>query len=220
MSTRRRLRYRLLLVGLTCSACTRGESDAARVPAASVDQSLGWNTARVDTLHRFGREDQDGRGEAVDRAIAARDTAMLFGALRADSARTRWLRAAVARHGWPSRTIAGDSAQQAAWNILQHSPDTAWQAAMLPELERLASNGELTQADVALLTDRIFVHRGQPQRYGSQFYEMDGRWMPEAIEDIAALDVRRASVGLQPMAAYARLLGEQTKLPVVWPPGR
>jgi len=220
MSTRLPLRQALTLVIFTCSACTRGESDAARVPSAIVAQSPGWTAARVDTLHRLGREDQDGRGEALDQAIAARETAVLFAAMRADSARTLWLRAAVARHGWPSRTIAGDSAQQAAWYILQHSPDTAWQAAILPDLERLASNGQLSQADVALLTDRIFVHRGQPQHYGSQFDLQDGRWIPEPIEDIAALDMLRASVGLPPMAAYARLLGERTKLPVVWPPGR
>jgi hypothetical protein len=140
--------------------------------------------------------------------------------LRADSGRTRWLRAAVARDGWPARSTAGDSAQQAAWFILQHSPDTAWQAAMLPDLERLASSGELPTPDVALLTDRILVHRGQPQRYGSQFDMADGRLVPEPVADLAGLDARRASVGLPPMAEYVRMLAEQTKLPVVWPPRR
>jgi hypothetical protein len=178
-----------------------------------------WDTSRLDTLVRLGREDQAGR-EALAQAAAAQDTATLFASLRADSARTRWLRAAVARNGWPSRTSAGDSAQQAAWLILQHSPDTAWQAAMLPDLERLAASGELPQADVALLTDRILVHRGQPQRYGSQFDMADGRLVPATVEDVAGLDARRARVGLPPMAEYVRLLAKQTKLPVVWPPRR
>jgi len=36
----------------------------------------------------------------------------------------------------------------------------------------------------------------------------------------AGIDGRRASVGLPPMAEYVRMLAEQTKLPVVWPPRR
>lgn len=201
------------------SACRAGSSETPRGQDTSAVASAGWDASRVDTLVRLGREDQAGR-DALARAAAAQDTATLSASLRADSARTRWLRAAVARSGWPSRTSARDSAPQAAWLILQHSPDTAWQAAMLPDLERLASRGELPQADVALLTDRILVHRGRPQRYGSQFDMAEGRLVPEPVEDVAGLDARRASVGLPPMAEYVRLLAAQTQLPVVWPPRR
>ncbi len=201
------------------SACSAGTSITPRGKDSSAAASAGWHSSRVDTLVRLGREDQAGR-EALAQAAAQQDTAILFASLRTDNARTRWLRAAVARDGWPSRVIAGDSAQQAAWLILQHSPDTAWQAAMLPDLERLGASGELPRADVALLTDRILVHRGQPQRYGSQFDMEDGRLVPEPVEDVARLDARRASVNLPPMTEYVRLLAEQTKLPVVWPPRR
>jgi hypothetical protein len=209
----------LTSVVILSSACTAGGSEMPGGQDSSAIASARWDASRLDTLVRLGREDQAGR-EALAQAAAAQDTATLFASLRADSARTRWLREAVARDGWPSRTSAGDSAQQAAWLILQHSPDTAWQAAMVPDLERLAATGELPQADVALLTDRILVHRGQPQRYGSQFDMADGRLVPEPVEDVTGLDARRARVGLPPMAEYVRVLAEQTQLPVVWPPRR
>jgi hypothetical protein len=214
-----RLRSLLATVMLAVSACTPSTPDASAGSATNATPAARWDVSRIDTLLRLGREDQAGR-EALAQAATAQDTATLLATLRADSGRTRWLRAAVARDGWPARSTAGDSAQQAAWLILQHSPDTAWQAAMLPDLERLASSGELPTPDVALLTDRILVHRGQPQRYGSQFDMADGRLVPEPVVDLAGLDARRASVGLPPMAEYVRMLAEQTKLPVVWPPRR
>jgi hypothetical protein len=207
------------VLALAVAACASG-APPGRLSRDSASAPPGrWDAASADTLVRLGREDQDGR-DALAHAVVAQDTGVIFAAMRADSARTRWLRAAVARDGWPTRASAGDSAPKAAWLILQHSPDTAWQAAMLPELERLGRGGEIPMPDVALLTDRVLVHRGQPQRYGSQFDIVGGRLVPAPVADLATLDERRASVGLPPMAEYVKALGEQTKLPVTWPPDR
>lgn len=206
----------LAIALIVAGACTSAVRPAAR--NASSASTPGWDASRLDPLVRLGREDQAGR-ESLARAMVAQDTATLFASMRTDSARTRWVRAAIGRHGWPLRAAAGDSAVQAAWLILQHTPDTAWQAAMLPELERLARTGELQPAGVAMLMDRVLVQRKQPQRYGSQFSVVNGRLVPDPIDDLARLDARRGSVGLQPMAEYVRLLAEQTGLPVVWPPG-
>jgi hypothetical protein len=180
---------------------------------------LPWDAARADSLARLESGDQQGR-DALAKAVATRDTAVIFASMRADSARTRWLRAEIAERGWPLRAVVGDTAARAAWLILQHSPDTAWQASMLPTLEQLGRRGEIPLPDVALLTDRVRVHRGQRQLYGSQFDIVNGRLVPAPIADIPNLDARRASVGLGPIAEYVKVLGEQTGLPVVWPPSR
>lgn len=188
---------------------------AAQAPAPWV----AWPTLLIDTLVRLGRDDQRGRA-ALGQAAAGRDTATLARAEAADSVRSAWLRRTVRVHGWPTRTAAGIAAAEAAWLILQHSPMYDWQADMLPTLERLAARGELPPPDLALLTDRVLVHRGEPQRYGSQFDLVDGRLVPARVADPAGLDARRAAVGLPPMAEYARMLGELYKLPVAWPPAR
>lgn len=207
----------MLLVSSTVGCASRAASNGAKADAST--PATGWMPAQVDTLLRLGREDQEGRNDLA-RALAAKDTAVLFASMRADSARTRWLRGAVVLHGWPRRADAGDSAAKSAWLILQHSPDTAWQAAMLPELVRLGHQREIPLSEVALLIDRVLVNEGKPQRYGSQFSVADGRLVPAPVEDLRTLDERRASMGLPPMSEYVTRLGEAMKLPVTWPPGR
>ena len=150
--------------------------------------------------------------------VARNDTAVLFRFMRADSARTRRLKEIVARHGWLTPALVGKDGVGAAWLILQHSPDYAWQEQMLPVLERAAAAGEMSRTDVALLTDRVLVHRGKPQRYGNSFSFKDGRLVADPIEDIAGLDARRAAIGLPTMSEYVRQLAEAYKTPVEWPP--
>jgi hypothetical protein len=166
---------------------------------------------------QLGRDDQLGRA-MLAQAVAAQDTATLFRSVRADSAHSRWLRRTLGEHGWPTRAIAGDSAVHVAWLILQHSPFSDWQAEVLPALEELAARGEVPRADLALFTDRVLVHGGQPQRYGSQFNVVNKQLVPFPVADLPRLDIRRAEVGLPPMTEYVRMLGEAAKLPVAWPP--
>lgn len=205
----------LIVAGLVCGACAaQPHARGAATPSAGAG---GWSTALVDTLVRLGREDQEGRA-GLAQAAAAGDTATLKQSLRADSARSLWLRRVVREHGWPTRAGMADSAAHVAWLILQHSPFYDWQGEMLPTLEQLAARGELPPPDLALFTDRVLVHRGQPQRYGTQFNVAGGRLVPAPIADLPRLDARRAAVGLPPMADYVQMLGEMYQLPVVWPP--
>jgi hypothetical protein len=213
---RRSARLILLIVGsMVCGACAA--RPAVRAGGSPSARAGAWIPALADTLLRLGREDQDGRA-ALAQAAAARDTATLFRVMRADSARSLWLRRVVRERGWPARASVGDSAAAVAWLILQHTPFYEWQDEMLPTLEQLAARGELPPPDLALFTDRVLVHRGQPQRYGSQFDVVGGRLVPARIADLPQLDARRAAVGLPPMAEYVRMMGEMYNLPVVWPP--
>ena len=206
----------VLIVGaLAAGACAaRPGARAAGGPSA---RPAAWSPALADSLLRLGREDQDGRA-ALAQAAAARDTATLFRMMRADSARSLWLRRVVRERGWPARASVGDSAAGVAWLILQHTPFYAWQDELLPTLEQLAARGELPPQELALFTDRVLVHHRQPQRYGTQFNVAGGRLVPSPIADLTRLDARRAAVGLPPMAEYVRMLGEMYNLPVVWPP--
>lgn len=204
----------LIAVGVVGSACAAEPGARAGRRAARAGE---WSPALVDTLLRLGREDQHGR-TALGQATAAGDTATLMRTMRADSARSVWLRRVVQAHGWPTRASMPDSAARMAWLILQHSPFQDWQGEMLPTLEQLATRGELPLPDVALLTDRVLVRRGQPQRYGSQFIQVRDRLVPLPISDLPQLNARRAAMGLPPMTEYVRRLGEMNQLSVEWPP--
>lgn len=213
-----RLALCALVVAPLAGGCHRTRVPQETAPSAAARSS----PPRVDSalareLIRMGEEDQAGRGDLA-RAVTRGDTAVLRRFMAGDSVRTTRLQRIVAEHGWPTRSLAGPEAAMAAWLLLQHSPDNAWQARMLPSLERAAAAHEIRPQDLAMLTDRVLVHSGKPQRYGNSFSVRDGRLVPDPIERLDGLDARRAAVGLPPMAEYARVLGEMNGLPVDWPP--
>ena len=174
------------------------------------------NTALRAELELLGREDQAAR-EGFGAAAAGNDTAYMHRLLRGDSARVARLKQIVGTHGWPGKSLVGEEAAGAAWLILQHTDDVAWQASMLPVLLDLAKAGEVQLSEVALRTDRVLVRQGLPQRYGNSFSVKDGVLVADPIEDLPGLDARRREMGLPPMREYVKALGEAFKLPVQWP---
>jgi Family of unknown function (DUF6624) len=123
------------------------------------------------------------RGKAWSNAIKSNNAAFREKLIEGDAARTKRLKETVAAYGWPTVALIGRDGVDAAWLILQHSPDTSWQEEMLPRLQAPSEAGDIPQADVALLTDRVLVHAGRPQRYGSSFSIVSGRLVADAIED-------------------------------------
>ena len=196
------------VVLVLCAACTPDSHRPVRDSGAVV-------AALRDTLVRLRAEDQAGR-DSIGLAITHNDTAFIQRVMRADSARTRWLGAVVTTFGWPRRSVLGDTAAEAAWLIVQHS-SSEFQEQMLPILETEAKQGEVSAANVAMLFDRVRVHRGQPQRYGTQFEVTGNRLVPDTIADPGIVDSLRASVGLPPMAEYVKQLESMYRLPVQWP---
>lgn len=170
----------------------------AQQPKPALDESL-----RAELLVR-GRKDQEVRqvfmtGRA-DSAAVARMNAV-------DASNTIFLKKVVAERGWPGPSSVGRDGEQAAFLIAQHAVlDTAFMVQLLPLLERAYAAGEAEGQQVALLTDRIARHRGQPQIYGTQASIVDGRFVLDPIADSAGVDARRAKLGIPPVARYMRLL--------------
>jgi len=168
-------------------------------------------------LVRLVREDQTDR-DAVSDALKTNDPAPMKRMNEHDAARTARLKEIVAEHGWPTVALVGKEGVNAAWLLLQHTDDVAWQASLLPAVERAAEAGEVRKQDLATLTDRVLVRSGKPQRYGCSFSLKDGKMVADPIEDVAHVDGRRATMGLPPMTEYVRVLADVYQLPVVWPP--
>jgi hypothetical protein len=92
------------LVACAAASLTIGCSARGARPGDPSPAHAGtWGAPQVDTLIRLGREDQAGR-DVLAQAMVRQDTAVLLASMRADSAHTRWLRAAVMRYGWPARS--------------------------------------------------------------------------------------------------------------------
>jgi hypothetical protein len=168
-------------------------------------------------LLRMRAEDQDGR-ERVAQALTSGDTLFVKALMARDTALTRRLQVLVARHGWPTRAMVGADGVEAAWLVLQHSPDLPWQRELLPRIWEASRTGDVRPAEAAMLEDRIRTNSGVPQRYGNSFEVVDGELRPHPIENLDGLEARRREVGLPPMADYVKVLAEVYKLPVAWPP--
>lgn len=123
-----------------------------------------------------------------------------------DADNTSFLKRIVMERGWPGRSMVGRDGATAAFLIVQHSADTSFQAKVLPLIEKAFAAGDAEGQQVALLTDRVAVHRHQPQVYGTQASIVKGRFALDPIADSANVDARRARVGMPPVAAYMRIL--------------
>lgn len=124
-----------------------------------------------------------------------------------DHRNTAWLKAEVARHGWPTITQVGKQSASNAWLLVQHADDDPlFQLDMLRLMEPLVAEDEIDKHDFALLTDRVLLPLTGKQRYGSQFTCDEKGWHPQPLEDEAQVDVRRKSLGLPPIAEYRQTL--------------
>jgi hypothetical protein len=125
-----------------------------------------------------------------------------------DRNNTKYLKRLVAQEGWPTTSGVGKEAAHAAWLLAQHADhDPEFQAQCLKLMKSLPDD-EVLAMNLAYLEDRVRVHRKQPQRYGTQFYQDGDYYGPRPIEDIENLDTRRQSVGLGPFKDYEAIMEE------------
>ncbi|MHC4946826.1 MAG: DUF6624 domain-containing protein [Planctomycetota bacterium] len=126
-----------------------------------------------------------------------------------DAANTARMKEIVDARGWPGFSLVGEDGALAAFLLVQHADaDPAFQERCLPLLAEAVEAGEASPRDVAYLTDRIRMHAGEPQVYGTQVHWVDGAPEPLPIEDPDRVDERRAEVGLGPLSEYmARFSG-------------
>ncbi|MDE6395238.1 MAG: hypothetical protein K2K77_07850 [Duncaniella sp.] len=105
-------------------------------------------------------------------------------------------------YGWPKKDVVGGNAS-ALWLVIQHA-DPATQKKVFPMLKEAVRMKQLKASSLAMLEDRILVAEGKKQIYGSQFDTdpVSGKWILCPIEDETNVDMRRAEVGLEPLADY------------------
>jgi hypothetical protein len=180
-------------------------------PGDDMDETL-----RAELLARHD-EDQRIRHLAAQAATAGGRLPHEIGQewSRIDQGNTAWLAELTRQHGWPGRSQVGDDGAQAAWLLAQHADHTAdQQREFLGLLREAVAAGEASAAHLAYLEDRVRVHAGQPQLYGTQFTQDADGLRPEPIEDREHLEERRAAAGLGPFAEYeARMHGHQAQEP-------
>jgi hypothetical protein len=188
----------------------------------SIEQPAGWQSGAhlwrcaVAMACRLGYRDEALRAELLRRrdidqaergqyAGASEDKARI---IAMDDANTAWLRRVIDRAGWPGSLLVGADGAHAAWLIVQHADrHPAFQRRCLKLLTRSVARGEASQADLAYLTDRILLARGEPQLYGTQLSARADGFAAARLRDPETVDTRRAAMGLGALAeqlAHAR----------------
>lgn len=112
------------------------------------------------------------------------------------------LRELIKLHGWPTEEVAGKDGAEAAWLIAQHAVgEPEFQRRVLRLLQGNIGTGLVPAWQAAYLEDRIAMHEGRPQRYGTQWMDdpEDGRIRPWTLADPERVDELRAQVGLEPL---------------------
>ena len=125
-----------------------------------------------------------------------------------DAANARWMREVLRQHGWPGRRLVGDQGVADAALLVQHADgDRELQRVGLGLLVETVDAGDAAPNHVAYLVDRLHLHRGTPQRYGTQYARGDsGAYRMVPVDEPAGLDGRRRSLGLEPVAEFERRL--------------
>jgi len=128
---------------------------------------------------------------------------------------TARLREIVSEYGWPGRSLVGENGADAAWLLLQHvnsqvttirSPagdEFCRSCVML--LHEAVANGEAHPRHLAAIADSLRLGNDESPEFASlpAQYELDdqGRAVFRWKVDTAAIDQRRAAIGLPPLAA-------------------
>ena len=165
----------LLLLGAPAPAAApqaAPDEEGAPVSRPAIDAAL-----RKELLE-MGREDQLG--------------------LSGHERRLARMKEIVAQRGWPGKSLVGEDGAHAAWIVVQHfDMDLDFQRFCLEQMRLGFERGEVTAIELSFLTDRVLVHEGRPQRYGTQ-----GAIGSPSPEEEARIDANRLAIGLEPWRVF------------------
>jgi len=82
-----------------------------------------------------------------------------------DSANVIFVEMVLKQYGYPGKTLVGEPANRAAWNVIQHSSKIDQ---YLPVLKKAAEHKELPYYMYAMMLDRHLSNHHKEQVYGSQ----------------------------------------------------
>ena len=85
--------------------------------------------------------------------------------LRTDSTNLVRVKQLLKQYGYPGKALVGTPTNEAAWYVIQHSPDIDQ---YLPFIKKAAGKGELPFYLYAQMLDRQLMRDGKEQRYGTQ----------------------------------------------------
>jgi hypothetical protein len=134
-----------------------------------------------------------------------------------DAPNTRRLEEIYRQYGLPTKKLVGEDGFKAFMLLLQHCNSNLLREKRLKPIKNAFERKELSPLDYANFTDRLLLHQGKEQIYGSGFEIKDGKLVISKTKDIKNLDKRRAKIGLPPITESMKILKEMYHLEVEAP---
>ena len=153
-------------------------------------------SALLTEANRLVTQDQASRrGEA-----GARDLQVV------DAESTAWLKRTLRTSGWPSTSRSNAQLSFSAWLLAQHADRSSELQACILDLIGQQRSTPAEGQNLAYLTDRVRLARGEEQIYGTQvtYDDVQGRATPRMLSDPTRVNERRAKVGLGPIEDYLK----------------
>ncbi len=124
-----------------------------------------------------------------------------------DSLNLKSVDSIIEKYGWLGYNEIGSQANTALFMVVQHSNPLTWRK-YLPIMAAAVKNGKARASEFALLQDRLDLHEGRKQQYGSQLFWSSAynRYFVFPLIDPESVDVRRAQVGLPSISAYLKAM--------------
>ena len=172
--------------------------------AWSSEEGVRWSN---DSLRRVLLTLRD-RDQTQRAEFGARVADTVYGRrlMRLDSTLAAEMKRILDRFGLPTRSMVGPAGSDAAMLVVQHN----WplQERVLALAKALPS-GQISPEKLGMLEDRVLIHQGKRQRFGTQFtLGPDGVFRFAPVSDAANLDTRRSAAGMMPLAQYVCMFEE------------
>lgn len=124
-----------------------------------------------------------------------------------DDLHTQTLKEMLTLHGWPNKTLVGEKGIQAAFLLVRHSNDLAFQQDMLPLIiQSYLDKDGIAGQDVAQFTDKVSIKLGKKQVFGTQAEWVDGQVVFAPIKNEESVNLLRAQMGMSSLAEYKKTL--------------
>jgi hypothetical protein len=118
-----------------------------------------------------------------------------------DSVNLRKVDSLINKYGWLGPDQVGSDGDATIFAVIQHS-NLKTQERYLPLMREAVREGKAKANHLALLEDRVALGEGRKQIYGSQLSFPGYAVLP--VENPDSVDIRRASVGLEPLGVYLK----------------
>jgi len=126
----------------------------------------------------------------------------------------------IEKIGYPTIDKVGKEASEAAWLVIQHSiGQPNFMKRCVVQLEKAVSENKANPVNLAYLTDRIAQFEEEQQLYGTQFdWDENGELSPNKFDDIAKVNQRRKSIGLNTLEEQTAIIRRRAKKENQTPP--